>query len=99
MYKQYRNTVSNAIRRSKREYYHKLFDEVKSNLKGTWKVINNVLNKTKKKSSYQKLRKNNVLIENNRILQIHLMITLVKLVLSWLRICLYAQKANFLLTS
>ena len=66
MYKQYQNTVSNAILRRKREYYHKLFDKVKSNLKGTWKVINNVLNKTKKKSSCKKLRKNNVLTEDKQ---------------------------------
>ena len=65
-YKQYRNTVNNEIRRGKREYYHKLFDKVKSDLKGTWKVINNVLNKTKKKNPCDKLRNENVLIEDKQ---------------------------------
>ena len=48
------------------EYYHKLFDKVKSDLKGTRKVINNILNKTKKKNPCDKLRNENVLIEDKQ---------------------------------
>ena len=66
LYKQYRNTVRNEIRKAKREYYHTLFNRVKNDLKGTWKIINTVLNKTKKKSMCEKLKKNNVTIDDKQ---------------------------------
>ena len=66
LYKQYRNTVRNEIRKAKREYYHTLFDKVKNDLKGTWKIINTVLNKTKKKDKCEKLKKNNAIIDNKQ---------------------------------
>ena len=44
-YKQFRNMVNREKRKCKREYFLKKFGNVHGNLKSTWKVINEVLNK------------------------------------------------------
>ena len=42
-YKQYRNNVTNMIRTAKQRYYSEKFNRVKDNIKGTWKLMNNIL--------------------------------------------------------
>ena len=49
-YKTFSENLRRAIRAAKREYYHKKFDQLKHSLKNTWKSINFVLNRTRKKS-------------------------------------------------
>ena len=49
VYKQYRNKVNNSIRDAKRKYYDNKFKGVLNNARNTWKVINEILNKNKKK--------------------------------------------------
>ena len=47
-YKKYRNFVTIKVRQAKREYFNRIFNESKDNIKLTWKLINNLLNKNKK---------------------------------------------------
>ena len=44
-YKQYKNKLSNLLRIAKKKYYDHKFDIAKGNLRETWKVLNNVINK------------------------------------------------------
>ena len=44
-YKTCRNTVNAMIRKAKREYYNRKFEFAKNNMKVTWKVIYDVMNK------------------------------------------------------
>ena len=52
-FNRFRNFVTDKIRASKKEYFHQLFHEIKSNIKRTWKVINTFL---KPKSVLRSLR-------------------------------------------
>ena len=47
-YKNYRNQVTNMIRTAKQRYYLQKFNQMKDNIKGTWRLINSILcpNKT-----------------------------------------------------
>jgi len=47
-YKTYRNKFNTLIRLSKRNHYHKKFKETTDNIRTTWKLINELLNKKKK---------------------------------------------------
>ena len=49
-YKTFSENLRKAIRAAKRDFYHKKFDLLKHSLKNTWKSINFVLNRTRKKS-------------------------------------------------
>lgn len=44
-YKECRNFLNNLIRENKRAYYDSKFDNVRNNVKATWKLINTILNK------------------------------------------------------
>jgi hypothetical protein len=48
-YKKYRNKLNQRIRIAKRTYYDNRFNLAKTNLKETWKLINEVINKSKRK--------------------------------------------------
>ena len=50
LYKKYKNKLSHSLRISKRLYFEKKLDNYKSNAKGTWKILNEVLNRRKKNS-------------------------------------------------
>ena len=52
-YKLYRNKINHLIRSSKNNYYNKIFNENKQNMKKTWIEINNILHKKNNKSSSQ----------------------------------------------
>jgi len=49
-YKNYKNKLSHSIRIAKRLYLDRKFTENKSNIKQTWKILNNIMNKRKHKS-------------------------------------------------
>jgi hypothetical protein len=49
-YKKYRNKLNHLIRTAKRTYYDNRFNLAKTNLKETWKLINEVINKSKRKT-------------------------------------------------
>ena len=44
-YRKYRNLLEIVKRKSKKWYYEKLFEKIKSDLKSTWQEINKILNK------------------------------------------------------
>ena len=48
----YTNILKRSIRLSKRNYYHSIFSKFKGDIKGTWKAINEILNKTKCKKTF-----------------------------------------------
>lgn len=50
-YKHYRNKLNHLIKIAKRKYYDTKFDKAKNNLKETWKLINDVINKTSRKTA------------------------------------------------
>ena len=47
-FKTYRNKLHSLIRKSKRVYYFNKFEQVKTDMRQTWKTINNVLGRTQK---------------------------------------------------
>ena len=51
-YKSYRNKLNHLIRIAKRHYYDQRFASAKNDLKETWKLINEVINKRKCKPSF-----------------------------------------------
>uniref|UniRef100_A0A3P9M519 Reverse transcriptase domain-containing protein n=1 Tax=Oryzias latipes TaxID=8090 RepID=A0A3P9M519_ORYLA len=53
-YKKYKNKLTQIIRTCKKEYYGKLLEENKSNIKKTWGILNTILRKGNKEDSYPK---------------------------------------------
>ena len=51
IYKRFRNKLNHLITKAEREYYSKLFEEHKGNLKKSWKILKEVINKKKSDSS------------------------------------------------
>ena len=52
-YKNYKNKLSSTLRATKRNYFEKKFEECKSNMKSTWRLLNEVINKRKSRNSVQ----------------------------------------------
>ena len=52
-YKNYKNKLSSTLRAAKRNYYEKKFEECKSNMKSTWRLLNEIINKRKSRNSVQ----------------------------------------------
>ena len=48
-YKSYKNKLTHSLRIAKRLYYEKQIEKLKSNVKATWKVLNEILNRNKGK--------------------------------------------------
>ena len=51
-YTKYRNKVTSAIRHHKQQYYKTRFCKVQNNIRGTWNVINDLLNKKRATVQY-----------------------------------------------
>jgi len=51
-YKNYKNKLSGLLRKAEKLYYTELLDSHKSNAKETWKTINEITNRKRKKISY-----------------------------------------------
>lgn len=50
------NTImKRTIRAAKKSYYESLFNKYKNDMKGTWKTINEILNRTKRKNKFPKI--------------------------------------------
>ena len=49
-YKKYKNKLIHLLKTSKRNFYDTKFDNAKSNLKETWKILNEIINKRKTRS-------------------------------------------------
>lgn len=52
IYSQYRNKLNHVIKFSRKLYFNNKFDNARSNPKGTWDTINQLLHKGRKQSSY-----------------------------------------------
>ncbi|XP_028407966.1 uncharacterized protein LOC114530582 [Dendronephthya gigantea] len=50
-YKKYKNRLTRILRTAKRLYYEKKLESNKANIKATWKVINEVINKKRRSTS------------------------------------------------
>ena len=51
VYKKYKNKYMNAVKITKKRYFSEKFNAMKGNINGTWKIINNILNKNKKRNA------------------------------------------------
>jgi len=51
-YKKYKNLLSSLLRKAEKTYYTELLDANKNNAKETWKTINNITNRKRKKSCF-----------------------------------------------
>jgi hypothetical protein len=49
-FKTFRNKLHGLIRKSKRNYFFKKFEDAKNNMRQTWKTINNVIGRTQKQT-------------------------------------------------
>ena len=65
-YSNFRNSVTKAIRKSKKKYYENKFNKVKNNIRETWRIINHVLKPkfNKKGNSVKQIIINNKIHEN-----------------------------------
>ncbi len=48
----YNKILKISIRLAKRIYYEKIFDTFKNDIRATWKTINDILNRTKRKKCF-----------------------------------------------
>ena len=51
VYKSYKNKLNHSLRTAKRLYYEKKLNNVQSNTRATWKVLNEILNRSKRNSN------------------------------------------------
>ena len=67
-FKRIRNQVTGELRVSKREYYSKLLNDFRDNIKKTWNILNNILkpNKIHDKSNINSLLINGTLINDKK---------------------------------
>ena len=64
--KTYNNILKQSIRIAKKSYYEQIFNKVKNDIKGTWKTINSILNKTKRKKMFPKIFKDNGIVYTHK---------------------------------
>jgi hypothetical protein len=57
-YKNYKNKLTSIKRFCKKDYYNKLLENNKNNTKGTWRVLNEILNKGQKQAEYPETFRN-----------------------------------------
>ena len=50
IYKSYKNKLNYSLRIAKRLYYEKNLNNVQTNTRATWKVLNEILNRSKRNS-------------------------------------------------
>ena len=61
MYKKYKNKLNHLLRSAKRLYYEERLESTKTNIKTTWKILNEIINKKTRKNSLP-----SVFIANNQ---------------------------------
>ena len=64
--KTYNNILKQSIHLAKTSYYEHIFNKVKNDIKGTWKTINGILNKTKRKKMFPKIFKDNGIVYTDK---------------------------------
>ena len=71
-YKTLNNKLNKLLRSAKRNYYSNQLEKEKKNIKNTWKILNNVLNKDHKKSCNTEFNLNGQVINNRNQIPEHL---------------------------
>ena len=59
-YKHYKNKLNHSLRIAKRLYYEKKLDATKSNIRGTWRILNEIV-KNKKKTKLNSVFRESVI--------------------------------------
>ena len=67
-YNQYRNSLNGILVREEREHYEKLFKDNQNNLRHSWKILKNVINKRKSTSSTSRFIVNNNLTTDKKLI-------------------------------
>ena len=67
-YETYRNKLTSIIRMEKKNYFTNKFNDHKNDIKQTWKIINNVLNKSSVKAQISQIEHNGTLISEPNVL-------------------------------
>ena len=67
-YNKFRNSVNRDIKKSKERYYLKYFQNCKSNMKKTWKGINDLIRSSNKSSTINQIQHNNTLINDSKVI-------------------------------
>ena len=70
-YKRYRNRLNHILRAAERKHYHDLIIQHKSNVKKTWSVIKNVINKNKSRPICDKFKHNGEIINDRKDIADH----------------------------
>ena len=65
-YVKYKNTLTTLLRFEKKKYYCSKFESNLNNMKETWKVINDVLNKKKNNDKITHMKINDVITDDNQ---------------------------------
>lgn len=65
MYKKFRNKLNNLIKTTKINYYHNVFNNSNFKMKEKWKLVNNILNKSKKQNDIT-LVNNGATVKDNK---------------------------------
>ena len=68
MYTQYRNTLTSILRKHEKEYYKKVLEINKNNMKKTWSIIKNVTNNFKQSKANESFSYNNSIITEKKIM-------------------------------
>ncbi len=64
--KTYNNILKKSIRLAKKSYYEIIFLKFKDDIRGTWKTINDILNKIKRNKSFPHCFKGGEIISTNK---------------------------------
>ena len=85
-YKTYKNKLVRIMKSSKRDYYSKVLEENKSNIKNTWKVLNDIIKKGAGKITFPNyFQTNNTIIKEMNLVADEFNDFLLMLALIWLR--------------
>ena len=68
MYTQYKNTLTSILRKHEKEYYKKLLEINKNNMKKIWSIIKNVINNCKQSKANESFSYNNSIITDKNII-------------------------------
>ena len=66
LYNLFRNRANRGLKKSKKKYYTKYFEENNSNIKKTWEGIRSIINIKSTKSTISQIKVNNKVIQNHK---------------------------------
>ena len=66
LYNLFRNRVNRELKKAKKNYYTKYFEENNNNIKKTWEGIRSIINIKSTKSTISQIKVNNKVIKNHK---------------------------------